>query len=273
MKTFFVLISVSLLLFPAVCGRAEHIPTDTQDLPTFPIEIRAERATVSPGDTFSVDVTLIPAICLRRVDIKISYDPDLLLGIAVSQCGPGNEVVKVKGAVNSKKGTLLFTASSDKKEFISHSNGTLCAFTFVAIKPGQANLVWRCFGAILDKRIGPGVPFQLKAASVVISEKKEAGTDLPLPDCFALSQNYPNPFNPETRLSYQLPEPRHVRLTVFNILGQEVRTLVSADQAAGFYTIIWDGKDNRGYDLSSGTYFCRMKAGEFTKVQRMILLR
>ena len=94
-----------------------------------------------------------------------------------------------------------------------------------------------------------------------------------VPNEFALDQNYPNPFNPETTIRYDLPESSHVVLKIFNILGEEVKTLVDAEQTAGIKTIIWNGKDKLGKDVSSGAYIYQMQAGGFTKVKKLTLLR
>ena len=89
-----------------------------------------------------------------------------------------------------------------------------------------------------------------------------------LPKSFELSQNYPNPFNPVTQIRYALPVGCKVKLEIYNILGQKVVTLVDGKQKAGYKTVRWDAGS-----LSSGIYFYRFKAGEFTKARKMILLR
>jgi len=89
-----------------------------------------------------------------------------------------------------------------------------------------------------------------------------------LPTKFSLSQNYPNPFNPSTTINYSLPKSRNVTLKVFDILGQEVTTLVNEKQSAGKYEVKFDA-DN----LSSGIYFYRLKANNLWKTKKMILLK
>jgi hypothetical protein len=95
----------------------------------------------------------------------------------------------------------------------------------------------------------------------------------PLPKDVALSQNYPNPFNPTTEIAYALPDAREVKLSVFNVLGQSVRNLVSGNQEAGFHTVIWDGKDEAGHVVPSGAYFYKLDAGNFTQSMKMVLLK
>ncbi len=94
-----------------------------------------------------------------------------------------------------------------------------------------------------------------------------------VPQEFRLEQNYPNPFNPETEIGFALPEASAVKLTVFNLLGERVRTLVEQECPAGFHRVIWDGKDERGRLLASGIYLYRLQAGEFVQVKKMSLLR
>jgi hypothetical protein len=94
-----------------------------------------------------------------------------------------------------------------------------------------------------------------------------------LPRGFALEQNYPNPFNPGTTISYHLTQDGHVEMAVFNLLGQRVRVLADGFRQAGNYEVSWDGSDDFGHQVSSGIYLCRMKAGEFTQVKKMVLLR
>lgn len=90
---------------------------------------------------------------------------------------------------------------------------------------------------------------------------------------FSLFDNYPNPFNPETRISYFLPKACQVKLEIYNILGQRIRTLVDEDQSAGKKEIIWDGKNESGEQVASGVYFYNLQAGNFVQTKKMVLIR
>jgi len=94
-----------------------------------------------------------------------------------------------------------------------------------------------------------------------------------LPTDFALAQNHPNPFNPSTSISFALPRASEVRLTVFNILGEAVRTLVNERLNAGVHEIRFDGRDNENHNLASGIYFYRIQASDFTASKKMMLLK
>ena len=83
-----------------------------------------------------------------------------------------------------------------------------------------------------------------------------------------LFQNYPNPFNPITTIKFALPKQQHVKLEIFNILGQKVATVVDKSLKAGYHKLQYNG--NR---LASGLYFYRIKAGSFEKVRKMMLIK
>ena len=93
-----------------------------------------------------------------------------------------------------------------------------------------------------------------------------------LPQGFALGQNYPNPFNPSTVIPYQLPTATHVRLDVFNVLGQHVATLVDAERQAGFHAAKWDATDAAGQAMAAGVYLYRLTVGGGQQTQRMVLI-
>ena len=97
------------------------------------------------------------------------------------------------------------------------------------------------------------------------------------PAHFALLPNHPNPFNPETTIRYQLAEGSRVSLSVYNLLGEEVKRLVDENQPAGAYSIRWDGKDRYGKQVSSGIYIYKIEAvgslGRFVQTRKMILMK
>ena len=93
------------------------------------------------------------------------------------------------------------------------------------------------------------------------------------PRLHALFPSYPNPFNPETTIPYEIERSGTVHLAVYGLTGQCVRTLVDAELPAGRYSVVWDGRDDAGRDVSSGVYLCRMIAGEFSAVRKLLLVR
>jgi hypothetical protein len=94
-----------------------------------------------------------------------------------------------------------------------------------------------------------------------------------VPTIFAISQNYPNPFNPTTDIDYSVSKPSFVSVKVYNLLGQEVRTLVSEEKGVGVYMAKWDGKDNVGAEVPSGMYLYKMIAGSFSETKKMMFMK
>ena len=101
----------------------------------------------------------------------------------------------------------------------------------------------------------------------------ESSSSESIPNKYHLHQNYPNPFNPETVIVYQIPKAEHVKIEVFNLLGERIKTLINLFLAAGNHSITWDGKNYNGSQVASGTYFYRIKAGNFIQTKKMIYLR
>ena len=94
-----------------------------------------------------------------------------------------------------------------------------------------------------------------------------------VPGVFALSQNHPNPFNPETTIQFTLPDEHQARLTIHNISGQQVTTLLDEQMPKGNHSAVWNGKDATGKDVASGVYFYQLTAGDFTATRKMLLIR
>ncbi|NHZ86184.1 MAG: T9SS type A sorting domain-containing protein [Planctomycetia bacterium] len=90
---------------------------------------------------------------------------------------------------------------------------------------------------------------------------------------FSLSQNYPNPFNPITTIKYYLSEQANIDITIFDERGREVSNLISTVQPSGNYTLVWDGRNKNGVQLSNGIYFYRLRAGNFIQTRKMVLLK
>jgi hypothetical protein len=123
--------------------------------------------------------------------------------------------------------------------------------------------------------LAPSGSVQIPAAGSIAIEV--SGADVPKE--FALSQNYPNPFNPATTIAYALPYDAKVNVTVFDMLGRRIATLVDDQQPAGHRTVQWDGRNAAGMQVASGLYFCRLEASPvaggspFTAIRKMMLLK
>ncbi|MBN1290495.1 MAG: T9SS type A sorting domain-containing protein, partial [Candidatus Latescibacteria bacterium] len=93
------------------------------------------------------------------------------------------------------------------------------------------------------------------------------------PESIPLIKTYPNPFNPSTTIEFTLPESGFATVTIYSLAGQKIRELTADFLPAGTHTLLWDGKDTNGREVSSGIYITRMQAGNHTATGRMVLVR
>jgi flagellar hook assembly protein FlgD len=94
-----------------------------------------------------------------------------------------------------------------------------------------------------------------------------------IPITYVLHQNYPNPFNPITTLSYDLPEDALVKITIYDMMGRQTRTLINNQQAAGYKSIQWNATNDAGQPVSAGLYLYTIQAGNFRQAKKMVLLK
>ncbi len=90
---------------------------------------------------------------------------------------------------------------------------------------------------------------------------------------YTLEQNYPNPFNPTTQIAFSIPQSMHVTVTIFNILGQQIATVVDGNMSAGSHVVLWNARNQNGEILPTGVYFYRLSTPSFTAVKKMLLLK
>jgi len=116
-------------------------------------------------------------------------------------------------------------------------------------------------------------PVMVDVAAATLSNLLTTGDENLLPDEFALHQNYPNPFNPLTTLRYDLPEDANVNITIYDIMGRIVKTMVNKEQNAGYKSVKWNATNNQGQPVSAGLYLYTIQAGDFRQVKKMVLLK
>ena len=174
-------------------------------------------------------------------NFRMSEDGDLLY---IAKEGGGMKVVDVSNPTNP---TLISTFST-----IDYCADVAPRDSLVYIADGDGGLL------IAQHTFAP------------VSIDNENGT---IPQSFHLDQNYPNPFNPITTLRYDLPENSLVSITIYDIMGREVRTLVNQTQDAGFKSVIWNATNDYGKPVSAGVYLYQIQAGEFVQTKKMVLLK
>ncbi len=147
-----------------------------------------------------------------------------------------------------------------------------------AYTSGHYYLETRGFGPAEEGKRGPGalmyIPLDVESArlgdgATAVEAVESAGT----PDSYSLGRAYPNPFNPETTIEFSVPTVEYVEIEVYNAVGQQMASLVNEELSAGTYTTTWEGLDRSGQQVSSGVYFYRMQAGDFSATHSMSLLK
>ena len=94
-----------------------------------------------------------------------------------------------------------------------------------------------------------------------------------MPHSYKLYQNYPNPFNPQTIIRFDVASKTGITLKVFNILGQEIRTLINSEVTPGEKSVVWDGKNNAGTVVNSGIYIYELRAGDFRESKKLVFMK
>ncbi|MBN2424367.1 MAG: T9SS type A sorting domain-containing protein [Calditrichaceae bacterium] len=147
-----------------------------------------------------------------------------------------------------------------------------------ALIPGAGSVSYESGYIFVDKSVIGGLTYEYLLESMSLdgsrSEDMTIEVAVPLPDHFVLFNNYPNPFNPVTHIKFQLPEASDIKLVIYNVQGEKVKTLVAGrEYPAGEHMMSWDASDETGRRVASGMYLYRFEAGRFAKTGKMILLK
>ncbi len=209
------------------------------------------------GEDFVLDVRLADFAALKGYGLQVEYEADKLAFVEVLTDQP-LEGMAPQARVD-QAGVLLVAALGD----VVADGEVMLSLVFRPTAEIENTVVEITDTQTYDSALG----FNRLALPAPVALQTR-------PAVFALANNYPNPFNPATTIQYALPQASDVALTVYNVLGQPVRTLVAEHQNAGRYVVEWDATNDSGHSLSSGMYFYRLQAGgEFLEVKKMLLLR
>lgn len=199
-------------------------------------------------------------------DILASYDYDRNGVIEGLQ-------TEVQGLLDILKSRLPVDATGEP---IGGGTVTAADSAAIANRPDFVQGIWTYYFVRNDKSLGvhnPKYAVALLQKALGWHPTDVQPSDGEIPSEFALHQNYPNPFNPSTTISFALPRNTHVRLDIYNMVGQLVNTVVDKDMNAGNYTVAWEGLDNAGMKVASGVYLYRIHTTSFTAVKKMLLVK
>jgi len=246
------------ILYGDVSGNwSGDIPLAVKEVGTLP-KINTKEFTVNPGDEFILPIEISDLAELYSAEFSLNSNASWLKLDKVTLSELTSEFI-LEDMV--KDGQIKIALAGAKP--VSGS-GALVGITFK-----------------VSDNVREGDRVEISLTSLRVNESQRIDLNLAylvtvgnlVPTQFSLSQNHPNPFNPLTIIEYSLPARSHVAIEVYNLLGQKVSTLVNQEMEAGVHQVIWDGKDSQGNKVSSGVYFYRIKAENFSEVKKMVLMK
>ncbi len=212
--------------------------------------------------------TLVPGLYKWTTGVTISTD--------VTLSGGANDVwiFQIAGNLSEANGVKVLIGSAQAKNIFWQVAGQVTIGTTADFKGVILcqTLIALNSGATLEGRALAQTAVTLDANAVTDPGVATGIASVVAPNGFALSQNYPNPFNPSTTIRYSLEKAGMVSLKVYNVIGQEVATLVNGLQQAGSYSVPFNTKEGKT-SLASGVYFYRLDAGSFISIKKMILMK
>ncbi len=219
----------------------------------------APTALPSVGEEFVVDVRLADFVAVKGYGLQIAYDADQLTFVEAQTDQPLGGSAFATPQVLAEAGVLTVATHGD----VVSDGELMLRLVFRPTTEIEHTTLEITDNRTWDQALG----FNRLALPAPVSVQTR-------PAVFSLAANYPNPFNPQTTIQYALPQAADVGLTVYNVLGQPVRTLVAEHQSAGRYAVEWDATNDSGQSVSSGMYFYRLQAGgDFLDIKKMLLLK
>lgn len=252
--------------------------------------IIAGNDTLNPADTAAVSVIIEqpPVIAVEPDSLHFTLETNQSDSLFFSIHNTGHGVLQILGIeeqeVPVEEGRPKFGREAQDNQFASHgvhwlseapTSGTVAPGDSLQIKvvADASGLVNGLYQALLKIRSNDPVT-SVKIVNVSL-EVGPTGINPrnTVPLNYEINQNYPNPFNPATIIKYQLPAAGEVQLIIYNVLGQQIRTLVTGQNEAGYHRVVWNGRDDVGQQVTSGIYICRFEAGDYHKVMKLILMK
>jgi hypothetical protein len=260
----FDLVGVMNLIFGIPISPAPPPPSPTD---TAVILLAYNDVTSGASDILTIASEQVP-VELAGVQLEVSYDPETVeLGVPSLTQYNENFALSYRDDGNGRMLVILYHGAPFKTDEL--------------IQTGASDLVYLPITARSD--ITSGDISQIRVSEALFSTSSSASInvngidrfeDVNLPLTFVLDQNYPNPFNPETWIAFSLSVGSNVDLSIFNVLGQHVKTLVKGEmEASQRHQVMWDATDELGTRVATGVYLYRLQVGDENQVRKMLLLK
>lgn len=250
--------------------------------------LSAATATAASDKTITVPISVANADGLMAMDIPLTFSEGVTLK-EVNFEGTRTSYFDMKlSNINNEKNQvvigLVTQLTPERKPFLAAGEGPVANLVFTVDDPSVSEITINSFEqenpthslvfiymrqngeSSVHERVEP------KFGGVSVSLVGAGGN---LPTAFALEQNYPNPFNPSTEISFALPSAGKVELSIYNLLGQKVNTLVDGELPAGNHVVTWNGTSTNGASVASGVYLYRIvsNGGSFVESKKMMLVK
>ncbi|MDZ7797088.1 MAG: FlgD immunoglobulin-like domain containing protein [Candidatus Marinimicrobia bacterium] len=215
---------------------------------------------------YTFDTGLIPSgTAINYFEVEVSDGMRRFIGITTAWSS-GTKVVELLGAPGDALCTSLNIIDATTDDYKVNAN--LNATGLAVYSPYDNALI-----ELITNNGVSAYSFEKIESDPVIPERDTTAVASSLPEDFRLYQNYPNPFNPATTIRFDLPEDAMVNLSVYDITGRKVRTLVNGHLRAGYNRVVWNGSDSRGNILATGLYIYKLQAGEYVEIKKMTYMK
>lgn len=235
------------------------------------VEIRLTGGGGTPGYLSApLIIEMNNAVPVKGIQFNIVDDVDYLTIESVQEVGRGTDFAFAFNEVDGK--SLILGVNFNGQEIAPGSGAILEVQFMIAANAPMTDLSVSITDLIIATQGGLPLPSNgedyVFPVAVGVDDKAE------LPTVFELKQNYPNPFNPTTTISYSVPQASEIQLGIYNLLGQEIRSLSHGEHQPGVYTTIWDGLNQNGVRVESGIYIYRMSSSAgFSATKKLVMLK
>ena len=237
------------------------------------IEVRLTGGGGTPGFLSApLVIEMNNAVPVKGLQFNLVDDVDYLtIDVAsVQQVGRAANFTFVGNEVN---GQSLILGVNFNGEEIAPGSGAILEVQFMIASNAPMNDLSFSITALIVATQG-GLPLPSNGTDYVFSLTTGVDEEAELPTAFELKQNYPNPFNPTTTISYSVPVASEIQVGIFNLLGQEIRSLSNGEHQPGVYSAMWDGLNQNGVRVESGIYLYRMSSSAgFSATKKLVMLK
>ena len=215
-----------------------------------------------PGELLEIPIMLANGNNLLSFEVDLTYDPNQ---VTVEGIDWSDQIDHFMIEENNEPGSIRVAGSGTTPD------GQEGLFATLRLQVLETTTEQSIDLTINKIRINESAP--VEDVMVSITQEVLSTDNATVPTVYALHQNYPNPFNPTTKISYDLPEASVVSLSIYDLMGRKIRTMINSEQTAGFKNIQWNATDDLGKSVPAGMYIYTIQAGEFRQTRKMVLLK